>query len=223
MDQYRAYLLPGIGALVLLGYYAWTTLSDEGPAAPATASKTVSAPADRPTEAPSAAPPAHAAPPGSATPPAAAPRAAAVDRARDRAKRDALRERIQDAQRKRLDAAQPGDDGSDDPPPTGQLDPKYIQSRIQEDLVPLATECYQMALEDDEALEGRLVIQFSIVGEPDVGGIVETAEASAESDIVHEDLVECMRESMMSVSFDPPQDGGTLSVSYPFVFEPETP
>jgi len=65
-----------------------------------------------------------------------------------------------------------------------------------------------------------MVMSFDIVGEPDVGGIVDDVVLDPTTEIEHADMIECMRESMMSMTFDPPQDGGTLRVTYPFVFEP---
>ena len=90
-------------------------------------------------------------------------------------------------------------------------------------LIPLAQECYDSALEDDESLAGKLVFQFRIVGEPDVGGIVEDAQLAPDSGITHAELVECMRESLMSMSFDPPENGGAIDVTYPFEFSPGDP
>jgi hypothetical protein len=105
----------------------------------------------------------------------------------------------------------------------GELPKEYLRRRVREDLIPLAQECYDSELEDDEALAGKLVFQFRIVGEPDVGGIVEDAQLAPESDIQHAELVECMSESLMSMSFDPPENGGVMEVTYPFEFSPGPP
>ena len=105
----------------------------------------------------------------------------------------------------------------------GELPKEYLRRRVREDLIPLAQECYDSALEDDESLAGKLVFQFRIVGEPDVGGIVEDAQLAPESDIQHAELVECMSESLMSMSFDPPENGGVMDVTYPFEFSPGPP
>jgi hypothetical protein len=150
---------------------------------------------------------------------AGAERRAARTRVRDRAQRDALRERIAAAQRTRLGR----DEEPSEPEALGQLSKEYLRQRVREDLIPLAQECYESALEDDEALAGRLTFSFRIVGEPDVGGIVEQAEPTVDSEIQHLELIECMRESMMSMSFDPPENGGTVEVTYPFEFSPEGP
>ncbi|MCH9682791.1 MAG: AgmX/PglI C-terminal domain-containing protein [Deltaproteobacteria bacterium] len=219
MERYKAFLLPGLAALVLLVYYGWTHYAADDLA-------TVSPPSASARKAPPAPPPSPVPPSdASATPPtppeAAAPAEPTTPDPRARAKRDALRKRIQQAQRSRLD--RPQTDPPPEPQALGQLQAEYIQSRIREDLVPLAVECYQLALDDDDSIEGRLLMNFSIVGEPDVGGIVETTDIDPHSEIVHPELVECMQESMMSVTFDPPTDGGALSVTYPFVFEQDTP
>ncbi len=100
----------------------------------------------------------------------------------------------------------------------GSLDKQYIQDRIREDFVPLAKECYEAALERDPKLGGKLKIDFEIVGDESVGGVVESAELSEDSEIQDEEFMYCMRESMLSMSFEPPKGGGSVSVTYPFSF-----
>ncbi|MEM9457302.1 MAG: AgmX/PglI C-terminal domain-containing protein [Myxococcota bacterium] len=224
MEGMKAYILPGVAALVLLAYYGYRAMAEDPPAAsasvsPAPAPSAKSAPSRSEAPAPTIPPKPTTASPAPTTTPLAPPSSTARP-TRDRAQRDALRTRLEDAQRRRLRAK---DDAPVEPEALGSLTKEYIQERVREDLLPLATECYAMALEDDDALAGRLVMQFRIVGEPDVGGIVQEVQMAEDSEIQHADLVECMRESMMSVSFDPPEDGGTLVVHYPFVFEPREP
>ena len=105
----------------------------------------------------------------------------------------------------------------------GTLDKAYIQKRIRQDFVPLAKECYEAALERDAKLGGKLVFSFVIVGDEDVGGIVESAEIDPSSTLVEKELVYCMRESLLSLSFEPPKHGGVVTVTYPFVFSPGDP
>lgn len=112
---------------------------------------------------------------------------------------------------------------SDEPEQVAQyelpaLDRDYIQSVVTEDLVPIAKECYESALADDPELGGKMVVRFSIVGDPSVGGIVEDAVLDESSTLRHPALSECMTESTASLLFDPPEDGGSITVSYPFVF-----
>ncbi len=105
----------------------------------------------------------------------------------------------------------------------GVLDPEYVQKHIQEDFLPLAKECYEAALERDASIAGRLVLSFSIVGDDAVGGIVEAVESTKDSNISEKELVYCIRESMLSMTFEPPENGGTVSVVFPFVLNPGGP
>ncbi len=118
----------------------------------------------------------------------------------------------------------PHDEGAEisDERPPGSLDKDYIREVVTEDLVPIARECYESALEDDPDLGGRLVLEFSIVGDESVGGIVDEVGIDEEaSSLMHPSLGECMTESTASLLFDPPEGGGKVIVHYPFIFEPE--
>jgi hypothetical protein len=100
------------------------------------------------------------------------------------------------------------------------LDKDYIRDRIQEDFKPLAKECYEAALEADASLGGKLVFSFTIVGDDSVGGIVESVDFAEGSDIEDDELLYCMRESLLSMTFAPPAKGGTVTVTYPMLFSP---
>jgi hypothetical protein len=143
---------------------------------------------------------------------------------RSRMARDLERERIWSALGRKY-ALEPEAPGSAAPSESAaahlpSLDPQYIRSAISEQLVPIAHECYQSALEDDPELGGKIVTRFVIVGAEDVGGVVEEAEISDDSTLDNAFVRECMRESLMAVVFEPPEDGGRIEVSYPFLFEP---
>ena len=102
-----------------------------------------------------------------------------------------------------------------------KLDAEYIQQRIQEDLVPVAVECYDSVLEDRPDAAGKIVMKFTIVGAEDVGGVVEEASVDELGSTLDEPFLrECMRESLMAVTFDPPDEGGRVRVTYPFKFAP---
>lgn len=104
----------------------------------------------------------------------------------------------------------------------GRLDPQYIRDAIR-DLQPLLRECYELALEDArssgrETLEGRLVTRFVIGGEPDVGGVIEESSVMDESDLRQPLLEECFTETLFTVELPAPEEGGRVTVHYPFVF-----
>lgn len=103
---------------------------------------------------------------------------------------------------------------------SGSLDGEYIREVVTEDLVPIAVECYESALEDDPELGGNLVLRFSIVGDESVGGILEEVSLAEGSTLKHPALAECMTESTATLLFDPPEDGGKVVVTYPINFEP---
>jgi len=99
---------------------------------------------------------------------------------------------------------------------------EYIQQRIREDLFPLAKECYTNALAKTPGLAGKLVVSFRILGDRKVGGVVDDVEVTDDSTLEDEDMRTCVRESMMSVSFDPPPNDGEVTVRYPIIFSAES-
>ncbi len=157
-------------------------------------------------------------------------------RARDpevRALARALRERIESARTERegAEASAPPDEvrslvetggssinGSPDAP--GRLDPAYIREAVRE-LQPLIAECYELALEEDDTLAGRLVLEFDIEGEPEVGGVVEDSAIGDESTLTHPTLDECVRETIYTLELPAPEGGGMVHVRYPFTFSRE--
>jgi hypothetical protein len=118
-----------------------------------------------------------------------------------------------------MPAAGPAADGGVDPLAA------YIRDRVREDFMPLALKCYTNELETNPKLAGRARMKFKIVGDKRVGGVVDGAELDTkDSDLTNPAFVQCLTESMMSVSFGAPPDGhGSTSVEYPFEFSPDEP
>lgn len=221
----KQFALPVVGLAVIAAYWLWRGTADApGP----TAAPPSTPPTARPSASTTARDPGGASgststaptvrPAGSSTPTPAEP---TKTTRRDRQDTERLREQLRTMHRAGASRTSAGQ--VEEPTPTGKLDAEYIQARIREDLVPIAQECYESALEDDPKLGGKLVMNFSIVGDPSVGGVVDEADADPTSEITQPDLLECMKESMLSLSFPPPEDGGTVSVTYPFVFASDGP
>jgi hypothetical protein len=138
-------------------------------------------------------------------------RRAEIDRKRSR-----IRARLE---HRTVDEARPAP--RDPPPEPPKLDKEYIRDSVRE-LIPVIRDCYDSALEDDDALGGKLVMQFEILGDEDVGGVVDQVEVEPnESTIANLDMRECVRESMYTLELPPPAAGGRVMVTYPFVFSPE--
>jgi len=106
-------------------------------------------------------------------------------------------------------------------PEAMNIDPKYIQSVVRDDYFPLAKQCYGNALERNPKLAGTIEMSFRILGDPKIGGVVDDVKLSDGTTIDDKEMQTCMRESMMSVTFDAPPEGGEVTVVYPVRFSPE--
>jgi hypothetical protein len=102
--------------------------------------------------------------------------------------------------------------------PPGHIEAQYIQERVRSDFFPLAKKCYGDALEQQPALGGSIVFAFNIVGDPKTGGIVEAVDVLDKSTLRDPDVIDCMRQSFLSVTFPPPENGGEVTVVYPIEF-----
>jgi len=101
------------------------------------------------------------------------------------------------------------------------VDPSYIRERIREDLLPLARECYVHALEKRPRLGGKLAVYFKVIGDEKVGGVVDDVKMMNETTLDDPEVLTCVKESMMAVSFKAPPGGGELTVVYPITFSPD--
>lgn len=110
----------------------------------------------------------------------------------------------------------PGSDGGNDEMK------KYIRDRMREDFFPMAADCYKNALVKNPVLKGKIILNYRIVGDQKVGGVVDSSEIGEGSDIQDQGFNECMQQSMLGVTFDAPPEGTKeLSVSYPIEFSPD--
>jgi hypothetical protein len=134
----------------------------------------------------------------------------------DRAERAALLKKIDDARR----AAHPGVAPTVPPPP---IDAAYIQNQIK-GLLPLIQECFENALVTHPDLEGKILVSFSVVGDPSVGGLVADSHVVDDKSTIQDPGVrECIQETMYAARFPPPPEGGEVQVQYPFVLLPAPP
>jgi len=99
------------------------------------------------------------------------------------------------------------------------LDADYIRAAVDEAL-PLIAECHDLQRRPD--LRGVLTVHFRIIGEPDIGGVIDEIELVAEGGAIEAPILqECVRETMLSHEFPAPDDGGDVTVEYPFHFVDE--
>lgn len=104
----------------------------------------------------------------------------------------------------------------------GRMDPKYIQEVVRGEFMPMAKKCYEELLTRNKKARGRFEMSFTIVADDKLGGIVEDAEADhGDSGVADEKMTTCMRESMSTLAFRPPAQGGYVTVVYPISFSPD--
>lgn len=128
--------------------------------------------------------------------------------------RDKLLQRIEHAQRSAGIDKQAATAGA----ATRELDAEYIRNQMQA-LLPLLKECYENALREQPRLDGKLVVSFNIVAEPDLGGLVtDSTIDAAKSTIADAQMRECVQETLYGAQFPAPRSGGEVHVTYPFVF-----
>ena len=96
-----------------------------------------------------------------------------------------------------------------------------LMKDFQSDVMPLADECYTQALERDPSVAGGLDMQFQIIGDEDVGGLVESVELEDSSEIRDDEMIECIRETLLSTIFPAPDDSGAAGVRLTLRFSPD--
>ena len=102
-------------------------------------------------------------------------------------------------------------------PAPGALRKEDVKAGI-EAVRPLVKTCYEEALVDFPDAEGRVTVSFRIVGENGAGRVEMSELDPDETDLFDERLHDCMLKSIGEASFDIPEGGGVVSVTYPFQF-----
>ncbi len=96
----------------------------------------------------------------------------------------------------------------------GALDPDLVRRVVRAHLMEVR-HCYDQTLARDPRAHGRVVVQFLVDGAGKV-----TSAALAESDVRDTDLGPCVARAVRRWSFPRPDGGGSVLISYPFVFTP---
>jgi hypothetical protein len=93
----------------------------------------------------------------------------------------------------------------------GSLSREEIQ-RVMDRAMSRIRYCYERALTSSPDLEGKLTVLFQIAGTGDV------ASVSKVQSTLTNDVDGCVQRVLHSLKFPTPQGGGTVNVTYPFVF-----
>ncbi len=182
-------------------------------------------------------------PTASSDPPASDARDAEGAPALDRKRREQMRQAIYRAWGLSAPPSDYRGSARPPPPPSAEegrpFDKDYIRSRIREDYIPLAKDCYEKGLKKNPKLEGKLTASFRIVGNKNVGGIIDWVDINndtttdsqggsagglpARRPLSDKDVVDCLEQSLYSVSFQAPPNDGVVTVTYPLTFSPDPP
>jgi hypothetical protein len=85
------------------------------------------------------------------------------------------------------------------------------QARQAQVLGELIGECYDLANVDSPELQGNLGVSFQLLGEPEIGGLVDSVAFSEEySTIKDANLRECVEQSLYALELDPPPSGTSV-------------
>jgi hypothetical protein len=133
------------------------------------------------------------------------------------AKRNALRERIAKALEEKEPALPDAPVGSPAPAKASasrrtsgelanRIGPRHqpLIDYMNEDFMPLAEECIHQAEQRNPRLSGMLGLAIEIIADEELGGVIDRAEPSRENNVVDEELIECVRQTALSVILPAP-------------------
>jgi hypothetical protein len=86
----------------------------------------------------------------------------------------------------------------------------------------LARSCYEQAAAQGPGLHAAIALEVTVVGDAKVGGVVESAEL-LDGGAPDDPLVDCMRESLLSLPFPPPRGGSFVRFRFEEEFGSEAP
>ncbi|WAS97506.1 hypothetical protein [Nannocystis punicea] len=99
----------------------------------------------------------------------------------------------------------------------------YLTRVLSRELMPLVDECHALVREEHPDLAGMLVLDLEILGDEDIGGVVNTLEPGKGNEIAEPALLECVRESLLATTLPPPEQGGRDAISLSMRFDPPKP
>lgn len=98
------------------------------------------------------------------------------------------------------------------PASVGTLDRHQIDAVLRRHLEKIQA-CYERALTRQPGLSGKIVVQFVI--DPD-GAVSSSSVTSSTMD--HPEVEDCVARQFLDMRFPEPEGGGSVTVSYPFIF-----
>ena len=97
----------------------------------------------------------------------------------------------------------------------------YITRVFSERLMPLVDECDELARASNPKLAGMLNLNLELVGDEDIGGVIEAIEPDPSNEVTDPTMMECVRESLLAITLPPPDDGGRDGMMLSLRLDPE--
>jgi TonB family protein len=106
-------------------------------------------------------------------------------------------------------------EGGDDVGGSGEFDSKLVTAEVKKRLRAIQI-CYEQQLRRNPALQGKVVVEFTI----EQSGTVSKANATANT-TNDPAVAACVVDAVKRFRFNPGPEGGSVTYSYPFVFAPQ--
>jgi hypothetical protein len=85
------------------------------------------------------------------------------------------------------------------------------EKRAHATLNSLLGQCYDLGRAEDPELSGTIEVQFRLVGEPGVGGLLESVEiVDKDTSILQQTFRDCITQQLYALELDPPPEGVTV-------------
>lgn len=146
--------------------------------------------------------------------------------AKDLAARKEVHRRLVENIRRALEAkraakkqAPTGDGEGDETPVEERLEQEYLGDAIR-GILPHLRQCYQSSLEQNPEMAGKMYINFTIAGDPEVGGIIEKSSVdTSRFPDVDATFANCIHDAVYDMEELPAPSGcGSIDVTIPIVF-----
>lgn len=99
----------------------------------------------------------------------------------------------------------------------------YLMKVMNEELIPLVDECYELARAGKPELAGMMVLDVQILGDEDLGGVVDSVAPANINEVDDPTMNECVRESLLSITLPAPPSGGRDAIWLSVPLGPEAP
>jgi hypothetical protein len=96
------------------------------------------------------------------------------------------------------------------------LPEEYVGGIIRDQLIPAAESCYEDIAE--AGASGALTLKVGVIGDEEIGGIVNSIEINQKQTSIQGDLIECVQLAAYEMEFEPPEAGQSL-IEFEFSLE----